>query len=466
MTIPRSVLKRLRVVFTRALGVSGRSAAGTVTFRPHDDGLQIAVVGSDVAIAYQHPASEQFPPFAVPLDVFKRCEGPRDEPVTLTREGDEIIAAWSDADIPQMTRSPIVEPEEWPPTPDSMPENGAELMTALRNAVETADRESTRYALNCLRLRGSDGQIAATDGRQLLVQDGFTFPWEDELLIPASRVFASPALAADQPCRIGRTDERVTLASGPWTIQLRIETAYRFPHVDDRLPQTDHAPSTLHLADGDARFLTKAITRLPASRDFNAPVTVDLNGAIAIRARGTDQPTPTELILSASRRDGDAVRFNTNRDYLARAVRLGFRTVQIFGPETPVCCRDGSRTYVWALLGRGGVINADPQATRIESPPATTVSDHRETQTSTARNTTRSMPQARNHNADHDRDDTVTDQQSVSELLGAAEQLRTSLRESLTHTTALIAGLKRHRRQSKRLRSAMLSLKQLQAIDA
>ncbi len=465
LNISRSQLKRLRVVFSRALGISGRSATGIVSFQPHDDAVQIAVIGSDVAIAYQHRKSQTLQPFAVPLELFKRCEGTRDEPVTLTRHGDEIIAEWTDTGIPQVARFPIAEGVELPPTPDAMQANGPELMSALRDAVETADRESTRYALNCLRLRGRDGQIAATDGRQLLLQDGFTFPWDDEVLVPASRVFASADLTTGDSYQIGKTDDWVTLKSDLWTIHLRIEKEARFPHVDDHLPQTEQAPSTLHLSDADARFLTKAVSRLPASEDFNAPVTVDLNGAVSIRAKAVDQPSPTELILSASRRDGEAVRFNTNRDYLSRAARLGFRSVQVFGPETPACCREGNRAYVWALLGKDGVIKSDSEATRIESSPATP--DKPQPRTSNKRRNTSPMPQAKN-NGHHDNDDNGngSDQQSASELLDAAEQLKTSLRDSLTHTTTLIAGLKRHRQQSKRIRSAVLSLKQLQAIDA
>ncbi len=70
------------------------------------------------------------------------------------------------------------------------------------------------------------------------------------------------------------------------------------------------------------------------------------------------------------------------------------------------------------------------------------------------------MPEPNNH------EDNGSDSQSVSELLDAAENLKATLRESLVQTTTLIAGLKRHRQQSKRIRSAVLSLKQLQAIDA
>lgn len=54
----------------------------------------------------------------------------------------------------------------------------------------------------------------------------------------------------------------------------------------------------------------------------------------------------------------------------------------------------------------------------------------------------------------------------VEALIHEAEALKASLRDSLTKTGELIAHLKQHRRQNKRVRSTLLSLRQLQAIDA
>jgi hypothetical protein len=37
---------------------------------------------------------------------------------------------------------------------------------------------SSRLALGCVLLSGKKGRIAATDGRQIYMHDGFTFGWE------------------------------------------------------------------------------------------------------------------------------------------------------------------------------------------------------------------------------------------------------------------------------------------------
>ena len=54
----------------------------------------------------------------------------------------------------------------------------------------------------------------------------------------------------------------------------------------------------------------------------------------------------------------------------------------------------------------------------------------------------------------------------VTALVEQGESVKTSLRETLSKTTELIAALKRHRKQSKIVDSTLASLRQLKAIDA
>ena len=71
---------------------------------------------------------------------------------------------------------------------------------------------------------------------------------------------------------------------------------------------------------GDAAFLSEALPRLPGVGDDNDPVTVDLNGQLALPARGASDSKIVEVLLSQSEVTGRPVRFVTNRDYLARAL--------------------------------------------------------------------------------------------------------------------------------------------------
>jgi len=82
---------------------------------------------------------------------------------------------------------------------------------------------------------------------------------------------------------------------------------------------------------------------------------VDLGRPVAVRARAGGQGRPAELPLPASAVEGKAVKFVTDRQYLARALRLGFDTFEVLGPGRPVACRDGRRTYVWMTLDQTAV---------------------------------------------------------------------------------------------------------------
>src|SRR5690606_10214189 len=122
---------------------------------------------------------------------------------------------------------------EWPTVPSELAENPAHLLTALRDASETTDPESSRFALGHIELRGTRGEIAATDGRQLLLARGFVFPWQEDLLVERNRVYASKEFKGEEAVFIGYAENWVTLRIGPWTLQFAANQTGRFPRVDD-----------------------------------------------------------------------------------------------------------------------------------------------------------------------------------------------------------------------------------------
>jgi hypothetical protein len=220
--------------------------------------------------------------------------------------------------------------------------------------------------VNCIRLWGA-GSIEATDTRQALVQSGFKFPWNGGLLVPANPVFKSAAFSDDPEVRLGQSENWVAFRMGLWTIQLAIENERRFPDIKGCLPLASATTTRLRISDADARFLERSLSRLPHNETSNGAVTVDLNGAIAVRGRSADSPGPTELVLTGSSRLGNQVCLATDRKFLERAVRLGFRELCFVADNAPVVCRDGQREYFWALLDKNGIVKSASDAVRIES---------------------------------------------------------------------------------------------------
>ena len=392
------------------------------------------------------------------------CEGKQDDPVSFTRQDDTVIVQWTDKGIPQTRSFPATDAVEMPTNPTQFTHIEHRFLAAMANAVATTDGESTRYALNCVRLRGSDGQIAATDSSQALIETGFTFPWQDTVLIPASGAFAANVFSGADEVLIGRTEDWVSIQCDSLTLHLKIDKERRFPSIDLQIPTQGSAATTLVLADDDVDFLLTSTKRLPAVQECNAPVTVDLNGVVAVRAAEEDRSNPTELVLSNSRRIGEEMLFNTNRNFLNRAAELGFREIYLRNSEAPAYCQDDRRTYVWALLGAEGALHSDSQTTRICSPVTSNPQTHKPgtqtVMTTTQPTTTRSAAPRPTASAANNESD------ATPSLLQQAEALRDSLSNALSDTRDLIGLIKRNQKQNRLVETTLRSLKQLEHIGA
>jgi hypothetical protein len=343
----------------------------------------------------------------------------------------------------------------------------------LNDASLTASTDAIRYATNCIQLRGKQGQIVGTDGKQLLVQGGFTFPWAEDVLIPASAVFGCRELHGQEPVAIGKTEEHVTVTAGPWTFSFTIEKDARFPNVDSIIPSGKQNGTTLQLDPADSQYALGTLDSLPGGSDDDSPVTVEGNGHVALRACGENQPAPTEIVLARSQVQGRQISFATNRAYLVRVLQLGFTSISVSGADRPVVCQHGKRHYVWQPLPKEAVIRASENGVHLSSldaqtplPPAAT-NGHSRAKTALLEDEEPSVgkepvantaPQpAPVAQASHERSGTAA-------VLEEAEAIKNLLRDAYTRTHQLITGIKRYRKQAQVVRSALGSLRQLQEV--
>jgi hypothetical protein len=462
-TISKSVLKSFRAVAKRLFGRARNDSIWLAVSATAEE-LVLRSVWNDLALEYRVRDQSEPSTFAVQLEQLAACEAKSPEPVNFEPAADGVTVQWLDRGIPQQTFCPKPT-EELPAFPDKPQEvwtTDAGLLRALADATDTTDSESSRYALGCICLRGESGSIAATDGRQLLVQRGYEFPWTGDLLIPASQVFRSRELAADGSITIGATDQHVAFGSDSWTVWLPINKDGRFPKIDDNIRPESTAKSRLTLALADAEFLMPRLDSLPAEHECNSPITLDLNGHVAVRAWAEDQPRPLELLLSNSSTGGEPASIAMNRQYLARALRLGFREVSTFGPQTPLQCSDDRRTYIWMALDGQESSSRAAEPVRIESPVVSSG-----TQSPAASRTRQRTVQRKAIISDRPlkvrrlkTSATVT--AASDNPIEAAQALRTSLRETLASAHQLVRSLKRRQRQERIVASTLASLKQLQ----
>jgi len=298
---------------------------------------------------------------------------------------------------------------------------------------------------------------------------------------------------------IGKTEEWLAVRIGPWLYHVKLGKDLRFPTVANHLQSPTGAVARLQIAPADAQFLDQSLPRLPGNDDTYRAVTLDMNGQIAIRARGEDQPQPTELLLSQSERIGDPLRISTDRRYLARALRLGFRELLFYAANAPVQCSDETRHYLWAVLEPDSAIKPSAKAILVASPasepstttvtctkdrrrpgrrqcgataPARTDSEHSHihheprkespmSENTTDRKTTAAAEQPA-RGKDREQPEAATN----GDLASLVESARTALREADSKLRALSTALKQHQRQFKLVRATLSSLQQLQGLDA
>lgn len=480
ITFPRRLARRLRGVFRRnTLGISTRGILPPLFFHAEETQLRVQHYHASLAVEYVHEENFVAPEsIALPLDALADFEGRGDTTVALEAvRPDSTVVRWEDHGIPMVREYhvPAIETaSDFPALPVRLELAPGNLLDALVEASRTCDDSSTRYALACILLRGDAQQIVATNGRELLIQGGYHFPWSGDALVKNSPVLSSKEFGRIESVAIGRTETHLVLRVGPWTLYLELQTEGRYPEVDTVLPDDTSAIARLSLDPDDAAFLLPALDRLPGASEQFAPATLDLNGKIAIRARGDDQPNPTELVLSRSRHSGSPMQIHTDRRYLARAIRLGLSELAIADARSPVVCRNGARTYGWQPLSAECVIEPSDSAVRIESaqpstspaptspPDPTSNAPKGKTHVSASVKQPKTKPKAEPATNGHITPDrTGSSVTGLAALIKEAEAVHEELSGIRARSKRLMVALRKHRRHERLVASTLASLKEL-----
>ena len=487
ISISRSLARRFRAVARRA-GLSTRHAH-YVRLVATPEALSLFAANGRVAVEYRDSGRYVAADLTVPLQLFADCEGKSDDLVSLRLgQPGHIVATWDEGRVPQHRDYLVADAAAipvLPPTPREFTDNEPQLLFALRDAMETTDKNSTRYALDCVQLQGN-GSLSATDGRQLLAQSGFRFGWNEAVLMEASDVFASRELPNDQIVHIGHTAEWVTVQIGAWSIHHALRKEGRFPNVAQIVPADSAVTTRMQLDPADIEFVSDRIERLPADEDPERPVTIDLNGSVAIRAQQDAGSPMTELVLSRSRRTGPELRFQTNREFLVRALDLGFTEIGFVNAESPCVCTVGRRTFVWQPLDPKSALAEVEGVQRLESVSVTSPVSAGTTRQPVRRAATPAAATAVNRVTDHlpqpartglaskvSRAAPVAAAGGVSQpepnqadVIAQALALRDQLRQVTQGLTDLAVKIRHQRKQSRLMKSTLQSLQQLKLLEA
>jgi DNA polymerase III sliding clamp (beta) subunit (PCNA family) len=487
LTIPRSTVRQFQRVLCKA-GLLKRvktKPPAVLRLIANRDGLILQGCDAQISVSMHVPGIHEPETLALPIaclsDWSDRIEGD----VTVTIREKRAVASWTDRNVPTERDYEQIPFEQVPvaiPFPTDWSENTPEIFKAVRDAMRITDSGSTRYALNCIQLAGTEGEIASTDSHQALIHRGLAFPWTEKVLIPACRVFESSDLPQDGTVKVGKTESHVHFQIGAWTIAFATQTEGRFPDVHQILPNDAAVKTKLQLDCVDAQFVVQRLDQLPIEDDLHKPITVDLNGSVVIRSRLSSDSVPTELLLRRSQRTGEEVRVAMDRRYFKQAIALGFAEIGITSKEGPAICRDARRDFIWAVLEAGSAVPPSEQVHQVDShcvpetqngegPRVAPVSSAITNQASRRRSRAKShpAPQIESSTSSPSERPNMPKTQTVipteSELITQLLDLRTQLREIEQSIVTIARHLRGRQKRQQLMKATLASLKQLQTLD-
>lgn len=459
----RDLARKFRAVAKKCVTSWRLSPPPPVVCRSADGTLTITAQLEEVRLGVSVPDSEnRNETVIVPMDVFEAVEGVGNEFVEVeVTNGTRGIASWTHRGVPRSlpfeasklvgSHEPLPSPETWAPMPKH-------LLAALHECGRTAARESGRFALDRVQLRGESGQVIGTDSKTALIASRFSFPFSDDVLVPAVPVFGCREWGPVSDVRLGRVEGYLVVGVDAWALWLPIDSIGRYPDVASVMPRSVN-PTVVGIDEGDAQALQDRLRDEPTNPDDPAAVTLDLDGTTVVRAKGSG--CVVEVQLSRSPVAGPPTRCVLVREQLCRALGLGCSTLRVFGSGKPVVFEGDDRLYLSVPLEDRLAIPPTKTAHAVRTEPISAPHTPIHSQRRNAMKSLESNGHTGNNHAGNGRSDLLPSSESGPDLLVEAEGLRTALSEATLRLNRLMTVLKSRKKEERALASVWSSLKSL-----
>jgi hypothetical protein len=466
IALSRVDLRRFRLAARRCVS-PGRPRDMSLPIRITAEGDTVTLTAHllDVVVALRVPAAKPGSGSVVlPLADVERFEGTGPDVVTLGPIGPKkVTIAWDEGTHQRSAEFDIITTNrEWPEQPEHLISLPPTFPQALHEAGRTAARESGKYAVEGVQIKGKAGQVIATDGKQALIQGGYTFPFTEDLLIPAVPFFGAKEVGEERAVSIGRSDKWLFLVIGPWQVWLAIDPEGRFPDVSGAVPRA--SGTRVNFTDQDAEVVLQALPRLPKEEGPEVQiVTLDLGRQVAIRASAGKEGEVVEVPLPGTECVGPAMLLVLNRVHLGRALAMGFREFRFASAERPMCTWDGPRMYLSAVLDpqcaipRKTAPAGEDMPRAVPDRPLRPLRPNRSIPDSPERNST--MPARESPSPERNGHPEANGE--ALDPLAEAESLRVVLAEAHVRAGRLVTALRGFRKQHKTVTSALASLRSL-----
>ena len=361
MFIPKTIIQTFRKFANAFFDKPIRKLASDIAIHANAHGctLQMSVGGRSVSCCVEckngdEPLAESV---CISGDLFEQLAQSSGDiefgPVESTEHGSRFKVGWQTGPVERYAEIDLLTPPDV--SDDNLPLTKIDerFLPCLANAIEVTDEACIRYALGCVQLDGRDGTMAATDGRHVVLFDGFDFPWKSEaILVRKSRLFALKDFLNLKAVSVGSQDSTFVMASGHWRFTLPVETDARFPNVGQVIPDRQRSTNRVHLDAGDRDALGSCLSQLPGETEEMQPVILDLNGHVAVVGKSNQGAACTVCLeLDRSLHLGPDLRTGTPRHNLAYAAKIGIDSLFLWGRDKPILACGPNTQYVWMPLG-------------------------------------------------------------------------------------------------------------------
>lgn len=455
IAITRRSFRRFRAACSRCTAGRARGSAPPVVLRQNKGRITLTVTFPEVTLelALPTPANES-ETLVVPMAVLDEIGSTSVELAELESTGMlKGTARWHEGVRTKMHPIDLILPgkqHDSLPRPQELKTVSARLLEALHEAGRTSSREDGRYALSRVQVRGAQGQVIATDGKVAVIFEAFSFPFTEDVLVPAVPLFGCPEVGAEKGVRVGRTRAHLVVSVGDWTVWLSVASSGKFPDVAAAIPTS--APTNVALDRADVARVLPQLPQLPGQTHEHRPVTLDTDKFLTVCGYDEQSREQKDIALAQSAVTGPATRVVLDRRALARILALGCNTLKLT-PDKALVGMGDQVTVLVAPLDPQLAAPAKNTSKSITGPaqataPIPDMNPERSTMKSDTNGTT--------HNGHR--------QPRADELLdplAAAEELRDALGAVLTKVTQLITALKATRKEKKVLSSIWAGLKQL-----
>jgi len=320
-----------------------------VHIQPGPEGLvQLTATNLEETLTYNLTgAYGQFDSFLFPFSELKVAakDMKRDDRLALGSPKDGFIPITAVVNDNSLFKNVPVPPvSEWPvcrkQIPTTMRKLG-EFLAAYQKALPFVSTDPVRYVLNCVFFHHAEQVVVGTDGRRLARFSISSSPFEQDVIIPATKVLKNGMLNVELGGLGVLTEDdtnTIEINTAVWSYQARCPEGI-YPNYMQVIPEDNGFNGTLTIHPDDLGLIKAAVAQL-CSDEAEAVVLFADGDVVALLSTcvGEDGQRGRVILSSSAAEMQSPVANVVNGQFLLDALKAGFDTFRLSEEPRPWLC--------------------------------------------------------------------------------------------------------------------------------